>query len=64
VSLTKMEKTGIWVSVGATGMKPDWMPVTLDMTLWMGTQGLLNVDWVTVWFCTNRTSAANKRDSP
>jgi hypothetical protein len=35
----------------ATGMKPDLMPVTFDMMLLIGTQGLPNVDCVTVWFC-------------
>lgn len=35
---------------GETGMKPDLIPVTLDMTLLIGTQGLAKVDCVTVWF--------------
>jgi hypothetical protein len=35
----------------ATGMKPDLMPVTFGMIWLMGTQGLSNVDCVTVWFC-------------
>lgn len=51
VSLTRTEKTGMFIAFGATGMKPDLIPVTFDMTLLMGTQGLPNVDCVTVWFC-------------
>jgi hypothetical protein len=52
VSFTRTEKTGM-LPPGETGMKPDFMPVTLDMTLWIGTQGLPNVDCVTVWFWTD-----------
>lgn len=52
VSFTRTEKTGM-LPPGETGMKPDLMPVTLDKMLWIGTQGLSNVDCVTVWFWTD-----------
>jgi hypothetical protein len=52
VSLTRTEKTGMLLAPAATGMKPDLIPVTFDMMLLMGTQGLAKVDCVTVWFCT------------
>lgn len=51
VSFTRTEKTGM-LPPGETGMKPDLMPVTSDKMLWIGTQGLSNVDCVTVWFWT------------
>lgn len=52
------------VALADTGMKPDFMPVTLDMMLFMGTQGLSKVDCVTVWFfawnwnCTHEPAGA------
>jgi hypothetical protein len=49
VSFTRTEKTGT-LPPGETGMKPDLIPVTLGMILLIGTQGLANVDCVTVWF--------------
>src|ERR1700722_1016936 len=52
VSFTRTEKTGT-LPPGETGMKPELMPVTLDKMLWIGTQGLANVDCVTVWFWTD-----------
>ena len=52
VSFTRTEKVGMLPPI-ETGMKPDLMPVTLGMMLWIGTQGLANVDCVTVWFWTD-----------
>jgi hypothetical protein len=49
VSLIMMVKTFIMLFSG--GMGPELMPVTLDIILLMGSQGLSKVDWVTVWFC-------------
>jgi hypothetical protein len=48
--LTRTEKTGMLLAPAVTGMKPDLIPVTFDMILLMGTQGLAKVDCVTVWF--------------
>jgi hypothetical protein len=59
VSFTRTEKTGM-LPPGVTGMKPDLMPVTLGMMLWIGTQGLANVDCVTVWFWTDLHVSSGK----
>lgn len=53
VSLTMIEKTG---TVFETGMKPDLKPVTLDMTVLMGTQGEEKADWTTEWFLNTSVS--------
>ena len=42
------------------GMGPELMPVTLDMTELMGSQGRSKVDWVTVWFFTDGQSVSRR----
>lgn len=51
VLLTIMVNTGILVAGSDTGIYPDLNPVTLDITEFIGSQGELNADWTTEWFC-------------
>jgi len=49
VPLTRKEYVGAITSLAETGRKPELIPVMLEFRS-DGSQGLSNVDWVTVWF--------------